>query len=325
MPHDTHSASAAGHGLPGAMPADQAARITRRTAILSVSVASILIGLKLWAWLVSGSVAMLASLADSSLDLAASLFTLWAVTYAAQPADAEHRHGHGKAEGFAALLQASLVGASAMFIALEAYERLITPAPIAQSGLAIAVMCLSILLTGGLVWAQTRAVSQTGSVATAGDRAHYAADIGANLVVLVGIVASAFLGVFWADPIVGFLVAVWLCWGAYQVAQGGVDLLMDRELPDEAREKIRALAMQDGDIRSVHQLRSRASGPFIHIQFHADIDPNLTLRQAHDIMVAAEERIRQAFPAADIIIHPDPEGFAEPHGLDAFRTEGDAG
>jgi ferrous-iron efflux pump FieF len=322
MPHDSHLG---GHGQPGAMAAEDAARITRRTAFLSVGVATILIGTKLWAWLVSGSVALLASLADSSLDLAASLFTLWAVTYAAQPADAEHRHGHGKAEGFAALLQAGLVGASAMFIALEAFDRLMTPTPLEHSGLAIAVMCLSIALTGGLVWAQTRAVRKTGSVATAGDRAHYAADIGANLVVLVGIVASAALGALWADPIVGFLVAIWLCWGAYSVVRGGVDLLMDRELSDDARARITALAKADGAIGSVHQLRTRASGPFIHIQFHADLDPTLTLREAHAIMVAAEDRIREAFPAADIIIHPDPVGFAEPHGLDAFRTEDEPG
>jgi len=310
------------HALPGAMKASTATRITRRVAMLSVATASVLIALKLWAWLASGSVAMLSSLADSGLDGVASLFTLLAVTYAAQPPDAEHRYGHGKAEAFAALLQALLVGVSATLVAVEAIERFRTPKPIAESTLALGVMGASIVLTLALIWAQTLAVRQTGSVATHGDRAHYAADLAANVAVIGGIGAAAMFGVAWADPLVGLGVALWLAWSALDVARGGLDQLLDRELPDDARARIRDLAMQSGGLLDVHMLRTRASGPYVHIQFHADLPPGLSLIEAHQRMVAAEQSILKEFPAADILIHPDPRGEAAPHGSDVFAEPG---
>ncbi|MEO0785876.1 MAG: cation diffusion facilitator family transporter [Pseudomonadota bacterium] len=313
MPHDaTHDT------LPGALRASDASRITKAVARLSVATASVLIALKLWAWLASDSVAMLSSLADSGLDGFASLFTLIAVSYAAAPPDAEHRYGHGKAEGFAAMVQAALVGVSAIFVAIEAISRFRAPQPIAESTLALAVMVVSIALTLGLIWAQSRAISKTGSVATKGDRAHYAADLAANGAVIVGISLAAFTGLGWADPLVGLLVAVWLAWSAVEVAQGGWDQLLDREVSDEARQRIAELALSSGVLLDVHQLRTRTSGPYIHIQFHAEMPPHLSLVEAHAAMVAAEKAILSEFPAADVLIHPDPRGHAEPHGSDVF-------
>ena len=172
----------------GRLDPRSAARITRPAALLSVSVALVLIGAKAWAWMVSGSVAMLASLADSILDLAASLFTLWAITEAATPPDAHHRYGHGKAEGFAALIQAVLVGASAGLIAQEAAGRFAAPAVVVHGVIAVGVTLGSIVLTLLLVIVQTQSVKKTGSVAIAGDRTHYVSDFAANLAVLIGIV-----------------------------------------------------------------------------------------------------------------------------------------
>jgi len=313
MAHDASHDS-----MPGALRAADAARITKSVARLSVATALALIGLKLWAWLVSDSVAMLSSLADSGLDAMASLFTLLAVSYAAVPPDKEHRFGHGKAEGFAALIQAMLVGVSAVLITLEAVSRLRNPEPIAQGGLAISVMVISITLTLALIWAQSRAIAKTGSVATKGDRAHYAADLAANFAVIVGISLATFSGLPWADPLVGLLVAGWLAWSAIDVARGGLDQLLDREVSDQARDRIRELALSSGVLLDVHQLRTRVSGPYIHIQFHAEMPPHLSLVEAHKAMVAAEEAILAEFPAADVLIHPDPRGYAEPHGSDVF-------
>lgn len=307
--------------LPGALPAKQSAAITRRTAMLSVGVALVLIGIKTWAWLASGSVALLSSLADSGLDFAASLFTLAAVTYAAMPPDEDHRHGHGKAEGIAGIIQAMLVGVAAALIATEAVRHVFDPRPLNQSSLAIGVMIVSIIITLGLLWAQTRAVRQTGSVATAGDRAHYTADLAANLAVIAGIAATGFLGMPWADPLIGLGVALWLAWSAIEVAREGVDQLLDRELSDEARKRIRELAMRDSGLLDVHALRTRASGPYVHIQFHAALPPTLSLVEAHKRMVAAEKAILEEFPAADILIHPDPKGEAEPHGGEIFKED----
>ena len=302
----------------GKLDPAEASRITRRASMLSVGAALLLMALKGGSWLQSGSVAMLSSLADSTLDLAASLFTYFAVRYAAAPPDREHRFGHGKAESFAGLFQAGLVAISGALIAVEAVSRLVNPRPVTHGVEALGVMTLSILVTAALIAAQSRAVAQTGSVATQGDRAHYAADLAANGAVIVGIGAGAFLHWTWADAVAGLFVAGWLFYGALHVARTAADNLMDRELPDGDREKIKALALEGGDILGVHDLRTRASGPYIHIQFHADLDPDMQLRRAHAIIVAAEARIRAAFAGADIIIHPDPRDSAEPHGLENF-------
>lgn len=304
--------------IPRTVAPAERARITQTAAALSVGVALSLIALKGWSWLASGSVAMLSSLADSTLDLVASLFTYFAVRYAAAPPDREHRFGHGKAEAFAGLFQAGLVAVSGSLIALEAARRLVEPQPIQHGAEAIAVMGASIALTAGLIWAQTRAIRRTGSVATKGDRAHYAADLAANVVVIVGVAAGAYFNLPWADAIAGLLVAGWLAYGAWEVARESADHLMDREMPDAERERIRALALSEPLIRGVHDLRTRTSGPYVHIQFHADLDPAMSLREAHAVIVAAERRIRDAYPGADIIIHPDPGDAAEPHGHEYF-------
>jgi ferrous-iron efflux pump FieF len=304
-----------------ALPAtsEEYARLTSRMAQFSVAVAVVLIALKAWAWLASSSVAMLSSLADSTLDFAASLFTLFAVRYAAAPPDREHRFGHGKAEAFAGLVQAGLVGVTGILIGIEAVRRFIDPQPITHGLESVGVMLVSIAVTAALVAAQTHAVRRTGSVATRADRLHYAGDLAANLVVLVGLGAGAFLNLAWADAAAALVVALWLGWGAVKVAGDSADHLLDRELPDPERTRIRALAEEDARIGHVHDLRTRTSGPYVHIQFHADLDPTLTLEEAHHIVVAAENRIRAAYPTADIIIHPDPRGRAEPHGHEHFE------
>lgn len=303
-----------GRVLPGAVPVADAAAVSRRATTLSVMVASVLILLKAWAWWASDSVAMLASLADSALDLVASLGVFFAVRYAAIPPDTEHRFGHGKAEAFAALLQAGLVAASAALIARESVVRLFEPHPVAAAGLSAAVMAVSIVLTGGLVLVQTRAMQGGGSVAVAGDRAHYMADFASNAVTLIGVAGAALLNIPVLDALAGLFVAVWLAWGAVGVFREAADQLMDRELHDAARERISSLAGDDPRIVAVHSLRTRATGPYVQVQMHAELAPGLTLEEAHAIMIGMEQRIHAEFPAADVLIHPDPPGRAEPHG-----------
>jgi cation diffusion facilitator family transporter len=310
---------------PSAATSAEYTRLTSRVAALSVAVAALLIALKGWAWLSSSSVAMLASLADSTLDLAASLFTYFAVRYAAAPPDREHRFGHGKAEAFAGLVQAGLVAVSALLIAFEAFGRFLVPEPITHGREGVLVMLASIALTAGLVAAQTQALKRTGSVATRGDRLHYAGDLGANVVVIIGIAVGAYFALPWADAVAALLIAAWLAWGAFKISRESADHLLDRELPDAEREKIRALAEADARIHAVHELRTRASGPYMHIQFHAELEPTLSLEEAHRIVVAAEDRIRAAYPTADIIIHPDPRGKAEPHGHEDFERRAAGG
>ena len=299
----------------------QTAVLTRRVTGLSVGVAVVLVAAKAAAWKASGSVALLASLADSSLDLLASLITLYAVRYAVVPPDAEHRFGHGKAEAFASLMQAGLVFASAALIGREAIAGMLRLQPLDAGGWAIAVMGLSVVLTFGLISVQSWVLKRTRSVAVTGDRAHYAADLVSNIAAMTGIAGAALLGLHWLDAAAGLLVAIWLLWGAIGVFREAGSQLMDHELPEADRTRIIALMTQDPRIQDVHQLRTRASGPWIHIQMHADLDPDCSLADAHEAMVAAEKRVLAAFPAADIIIHPDPHGRAEAHGGTFGETE----
>ena len=302
------------------LTAQENANLTHGVTRMSLAVALVLTLIKAVVWLSSGSVAMLASLADSGLDVFAALATFFAVRYAVEPPDQEHRFGHGKAEAFGSLIQAGLVVASAALVAREAADRLFHPVVPTGEINGLIVMAVSVVLTSGLILVQSRVLKTASSVAVTGDRLHYIADLASNLIAFIGIGLSALTHNSAADAVAGVFVVGWLVWGAISVFRAASVELMDQELDDLSRERIVELLTLDPRVNDVHQLRTRASGPYIHIQLHADLDPDLTLVEAHKVVVAAEKRVLEAFPAADIIIHPDPRGYAEPHG-GAFAEE----
>ncbi len=281
---------------------------TRDVTRLSVAVAVILIVLKAFALGASGSVSILASLGDSALDLIASLATFFAVRWAAAPPDDDHRFGHGKGEAMAALVQAGLIFASAVFIGWEAIQRLFDPRPVSAGWTGIVVTLVAMALTGWLVWRQSRAIRLSGSTAVAADRAHYVSDLAANLVVLIGVASGAYLAAPGLDAAAGLVVAVWLFWGAIGVLKGAADELLDRAASDSDRATITTAVLSDPRISGLHRLRTRQSGPVMTIQMHVDMAPTLTLAEAHDILEAAEGRLLALWPRADILIHPDPRG-----------------
>ena len=281
-------------------------------ATLSVTVATILVGLKTIVMVMSGSLSILASLTDSGLDLVASLITFFAVRYAKTPPDKEHPFGHGKAEAFSALFQAGLVFASGALILQSCVTHLMHPEPVRQSGWAVAVLILSLILTFCLVAVQTRVLREENSVAVSADRMHYLTDIVTNIVALVGVGVTV-LGFGLADTIAGFVMALWFLWGAVGVLREASDHLMDRAMSDEDVARIHSLVLDDAAVRDVHQIRTRLAGPYVLIQMHVELDPRLSLADAHRIIIAAENRLMAAFPNADILIHPDPQGEAEPH------------
>lgn len=306
---------------PSAPSAVDAAAIARRITTLSVATAAVLIALKAFAFGASGSISILASLTDSGLDLIASLVTFVAVRWAAAPPDDEHRYGHGKGEAMAALVQAGLIFASAIFIGWEAIQRIFDPRPVSSGGWAISVILISIALTSGLIWLQSRAVKATGSLAVAADRSHYAADLAANVVVLIGVFSGALLKAPGLDAAAGLVVAVWLFWGAFGLLRSASDPLLDRAVSDEDHRAITAAVLSDPRILGAHRLRTRTSGAVVMIQMHVDLDPALTLQAAHDILSEAEDRIRLAVPSADIILHPDPRGQTAPGEAPEPKTE----
>lgn len=290
-------------------------QLMRRVALAAVIAAIGLSGLKTVAFLLTDSMAMLGSLADSALDVLASFLNLLAVNQALTPADREHRFGHGKAEPLAGLAQGALIGGSAVFLAIESIRRLFEPHPIANGGIGLVVMAVSIALTLLLVAAQRYVVRRTGSIAISADSAHYVTDILVNAGVIVGIICAAKFGWWAADPLVGLAIAAVIAHTAWEVFRQSYDQLMDHELPEEDRDRIRVILLAHADIHGIHDLRTRSAGMQSFIQVHIELDPSLSLRRAHEISDEAEAQIRAAFPQAEIIIHQDLKGYERPASL----------
>jgi len=294
------------------VPIAEAGQLMRRATYASIAVALTMIAVKLAAWLMTGSVSLLSSLLDSLLDGAASMVNLVAVQQALVPADREHRFGHGKAEPLASLGQAAFIAGSAVLLLIEALQHLLTPRPITNTGLGLAVMIFAIIVTLALVTFQRRVVRRTASLIVSADEMHYRADLVLNGSVMVSLLATTWLGWVYLDPIFGAAIGFWIIYGAWRVANKAILQLMDHELPDEARGRIRQIALAHPGVRSVHDLRTRASGPDAFIQIHLEMDGELTLAEAHRISDAVEADILAAFPRAEVMIHQDPEGVEEP-------------
>ncbi|MEE8092608.1 MAG: cation diffusion facilitator family transporter [Gammaproteobacteria bacterium] len=283
----------------------------RLASYASVVMALTLISLKLWAWYATDSVALLSSLADSLLDLVASLITLFAVKVAVSPADREHRFGHGKSEGIAGLAQALIVTGSAAYVGVEAVTRLLAPSPIMQPGLGLGVMFVSLVLTVGLVVFQGFVVRQTGSLAISADAVHYKADILTNVAVLGAIFASVQWQWHILDPLLGLVVVALILLAVRIIAMDAIDVLLDRELPEEDRQRIKDVVVTHPGVKGIHDLRTRSSGAAQFIQFHLELDAEISLVEAHEICDAVESDVQSKFPGAEVLIHADPYGLLE--------------
>jgi ferrous-iron efflux pump FieF len=295
----------------------RADRLKRLAAIAAVGVATVLIAAKAAAWLGTGSVALLSTLIDSLLDLAASTLNLIAIRQAAVPADPEHRFGHGKAEPLAGLGQAAFIAGSAAFLLFEAVERLVHPRPVENTTIGLAVMGVSIALTLGLVAFQKWVIRRTQSVAIGADSLHYTSDLLVNIGVVIALLLTARLGWGWADSAVAIAIGLYILVSAVSIFRSSLNLLMDHELPDADRQRIREIVVAHPGVRSMHDLRTRSSGTQTFIQLHLELDPDLTLREAHAIADAVMEQIEALYPNAEVLIHEDPFGIAERRpGLD---------
>jgi ferrous-iron efflux pump FieF len=286
-----------------------AAKLMRRATIASVSVAVALTAIKLAAWLATGSVAMLSSLVDSVLDAFASITTMVALAHAMTPADQEHRFGHGKAEPLASVGQAAFIAGSGSFVLIEAARKFWQPEPITDSMLGIVVMLIAIAATLVLLAYQHYVVRRTGSLAISGDALHYAGDVLTNLAVILSLVLGGIFGLHLADPLLGAAIAVYLLYGAWTLARRALAMLMDEELPESERARIRAIVLAAPEVRAIHDLRTRASGPHRFIQFHLELDGGLTLSEAHVIADRVETAVLREFPDSEVIIHQDPAGL----------------
>lgn len=287
-------------------PADKG-QLLRRASYASVLTASLLIAVKLIAWLLTGSVSLLASLIDSLMDSFASIINLFAIRYSLQPPDAEHRFGHGKAEALAGLAQSVFIIGSAGFLLYRGIERLRHPQPLEAVGVGVAVMVFAIAVTLLLLIYQRRIIRITGSTAIRADSLHYASDLLANASVILALLAAS-IGWLWADPVLAILVSLTIAYNAVGIGFDAIQQLLDRELPDEQKQKIVAIALRDKNVHGVHELRTRQSGQVPIVQLHLELDDNLPLILAHGIADKVERNIRAEFPGAQVIVHQDPIG-----------------
>ncbi|WP_085125030.1 cation diffusion facilitator family transporter [Tistlia consotensis] len=277
----------------------------------STATALTLITLKLLAWWMTDSLALLSSLVDSLLDGTASVMMLLAVRHSLVPADREHRFGHGKVEALAALGQACLISGSALFLVFEALRRLFAPAPVSHGELGLAVMAVSLVATFALTRFQNYVVRRTGSVAIRSDALHYLSDLLMNAAVILALVLTSQLGWTLADPLLGLAIAAFIVRGAWRIGVDAYNMLMDRELPDDERRRIVELVRQHSEVLGVHDLKTRTSGRTTFIQLHLEIDGGMTLYRAHAIAEAVEAELQTAFPNAEVTIHQDPHVLSE--------------
>ena len=282
-----------------------------RAALASVGMASFLLVLKGYAAWATGSVAMLGSLADTGLDLLASLVTLYGVKVAAEPADHDHRFGHGKAEALAALFQVALITLSAAGIAWRAIQKFGDKAVPSEAEFGIGVSIVAIATTFVLLWYQRSVIRQTGSVAIMADNVHYQSDLFLNLSVIAAIVLERYFAVRGADPVFGIIIAAWLAWGAFQASSNAIDQLMDKEWPEADRKRFIEVAARQEGLKGIHDFRTRRSGSHNFAQFHMEVGRDLTVAQAHDVVERVETALHTAFPKVEVLIHVDPEGHVD--------------
>lgn len=301
--------------------------LNRRAALASIAVASLLLAMKVWAVLSTGSAAMLGSLADTALDLIASLATLFGVWLAAQPDDHNHRFGHGKAEALTAMFQVVLILLSAIGLAFRAIAQFLGGERPHGAEEGVLVSVIAIAATVALLIYQRSVIRRTGSLAIATDNVHYKSDVMLNLAVIVALALDHWARIAGADAVMAFGIAIWLGWGAWAASQASIEQLMDQEWPIEKRERFLAVVAQHPELRGLHDLRTRTSGNRDFVQFHVWVDGRMTVNEAHRVMDEIEDKLMAAFPGIEILIHPDPEGLVDeaPMGAEDLLARGPNG
>ncbi|WP_068113656.1 cation diffusion facilitator family transporter [Tropicimonas marinistellae] len=287
---------------------DRNTRLNISAAIASACVAAVLVGIKLWALGHTGALTIAASLADSAIDLMMSFAGLAAIVYASRPPDEDHGFGHSSAEDLAALGQALFLLGAAVVIGVAGARRLLTPEPpaLADEGAGIAVMIVSIILTGALIAWQRYVAARTKNRVIEGASLQYIGDLIPNIGAICSLWASASFGLTSVDSAVAIATAGILVAGAFGIGRSAWHALMDREADPDTVAEIAAMARDWPGINGFHDLRTRSSGQRLFVNIHVEIDGRLPLTAAHDIGAGLRHAILEAFPQADVIIHHDP-------------------
>lgn len=279
---------------------------------VSLTIAVTLVAMKLAAWVVTGSVVLLTSAVDALVDTGASFVTFFGVRYAERPPDRDHRFGHGKGEAVAGFTQAVFLAGAALILVFQSIDRLIVPASIREVDLGLGVIAGSLIAAAGLVALQTWVVKKTGSTAIAADRAHYLTDVAVNVAALLALGVTKLTGWTGADPLFALGISLYMIWSAYGISQQALTQLLDRELPPSERQRIRAVVLNCVGVRDVHDLRTRYAGDRTFVEFHLEVDGDLTVDRGHEIGDVAERAVAALLPGTvEVTAHLEPVGIED--------------
>ena len=293
------------------LSAAQRKLLIKTASYASLTMALSLVAIKVWGWMATDSIALLSSLADSVLDVLASGVTFWAVRFSLSPADTEHRFGHGKSEGLAALLQAAIIAGSALYVGFEAINRFMSPQAIQAPEIGLSVMFIATAATILLVGFQRFVGRRTGSVAITADAVHYQTDVLVNVGVGLAIVITSWTGWALVDPVVGLIIALFILRSVLGIGRRSLEILLDHEIPEADRRKIRQISLDHPDVRGFHDMKTRFGGNHYIVQFHLEMEPDISLLRSHEILDDVEDTILSLYPGCEIIIHADPLGLPE--------------
>jgi cation diffusion facilitator family transporter len=262
--------------------------------------------LKLVAAILTGSVALLSEAAHSATDVVASLIALVSVRAAMVPPDEEHPYGHGKIESLAGFGEAILLLLVVGYVLFEAVQRLFIGSEVTNLNLGVGVMALNVvgsLFVGRYVLGVGR---RTGSMALLSNGQHLFVDFWTSVGVLVALTITLLTGWQQADSIAAILMSVWLVRGAWRLSSQAFHQLIDRHIPDEEVEQVRAIVAAESALLGWHNLRTRLSGTVRYVDLHIVVPADWSVVQAHEVADRLEKRIEALLQPAEVVIHVDP-------------------
>ncbi len=303
--------------MPQSINKDKINKLKKVAVSTSIGVACLLCAIKTIASVYTGSLAVLSSLIDSLSDVFASAVSYIAINFSTRPANCSHRYGYGRVESLSALVQAAFVAGSGLFVLCDGINRLLNPIEVHQTTFGLVVMIVSLLVTLGLISFQKYVAKVTGSVAISADSAHYVVDVLTNGSIIMSLIVVKLFGFMWFDILTAGIISIYLIYNAYKIAAEAVGDLTDKELGDDIRKKVINIVSDCEGIKGFHDLRSRDLGGTYLFEIHLELDGNLSLFEVHNFSEHVEEKIKQEFPNAQVIIHQDPFGIKE-NRLDDF-------
>lgn len=278
----------------------------RRFALISVAAAVATIALKGGAYLLTGSIGLLSDALESLVNLVAALVALVALSVAARPADEDHAYGHTKAEYFSSGFEGALILVAAVSIMVAATRRLLTPVPIHEPGIGLAITALASVVNYGVARVLFQAGRRYESITLEADAHNLMADVWTSLGVIVGVGAAALTGWHRLDAVVAIAVAIHVVRAGLKLLRRSMLGLLDTALPEEMLTAITGiLDTHAGGVR-YHALRTRQAGARRFISFHILVPGDWTVQRGHDLLEEIEERIRAAVPNSVVDTHLEP-------------------